>query len=244
MTTVVGFSASLRNARFGLGTAKLVSELKGLGSEQELTDFLQRQTKIRSEDFLEAGRRDGKSFDELFRALGKLRGDRGLSNSEASLAAALWGALQEGAEIDHVPLAAHFPPSGKVRDAEGLKRRIIAADAIISSGPVYFGDRGSLAQSLFDFINADPDLRESVRGKIYAGIAVGAKRNGGQETTLIYQMLDMLQLGALAVGNGSRDNGPVWRHRGRRRCGDAGQRCVRPRDLHRNRPAGSSKSPS
>jgi multimeric flavodoxin WrbA len=39
-------------------------------------------------------------------------------------------------------------------------------------------------------------------GKIYGGLAVGAKRNGGQETTLIYQMLDMLNMGFLAVGNG------------------------------------------
>jgi multimeric flavodoxin WrbA len=46
-------------------------------------------------------------------------------------------------------------------------------------------------------------LRDACRGKVYAGLAVGAKRNGGQETTLIYQMLDMVNLDFLCVGNDS-----------------------------------------
>ena len=32
-------------------------------------------------------------------------------------------------------------------------------------------------------------------------MTVGAKRNGGQETSLIYQMHDIMELGALGVGN-------------------------------------------
>ena len=57
-------------------------------------------------------------------------------------------------------------------------------------------------QGLFEFIASDPSLKRDMAGKIYGGLAVGAKRNGGQETTLIYQMLDMLNMGLLAVGNG------------------------------------------
>src|SRR4051812_6332476 len=97
MTTVLGLSGSLRNARFGAGNARLVDELTHLGTGNDLAEFLAQQTKIRAEDFLEAGRKDGKPFDEMFKALGKLRGERGLSNSEASMAAALWGAAKEGA---------------------------------------------------------------------------------------------------------------------------------------------------
>jgi multimeric flavodoxin WrbA len=93
--------------------------------------------------------------------------------------------------------------SGRGRNLDSLRQQILSASAIILAGPVYFGDRGSLAQSLIDFIAADLDLREACRGKIYAGVAVGAKRNGGQETTLIYQMLDMINLDFLAVGNSS-----------------------------------------
>lgn len=202
MAKILGLSGSLRNARFGAGNEKLVAELSTLVTEQDLVEFLAQQTKIRVEDFLEAGRKDGKPFDEVFQALGKLRGERGLSNSEASMAAALWGAIQEGAEIDHIALGAHFPPNGKIRNAAELKQHILDAQVLIISGPVYFGDRGSLVQSLFDFIASEPELKASMKGKLYAGLAVGAKRNGGQETTLIYQMLDMLQMGALTVGNG------------------------------------------
>ena len=152
---------------------------------------------------MKAGRDEGLSFDKIYSKLRRLRGERGLSNSEAALAAALWGAKQEGAEIRHLSLAGHFPMSGRGRDLNLLRHELEAADALILSGPVYFGDRGSLAQSLIEFIAADDDLRRACRGKVYAGIAVGAKRNGGQETTLIYQMLDMVNLDFFAVGNSS-----------------------------------------
>lgn len=84
-----------------------------------------------------------------------------------------------------------------------LFAKLRAADGILISTPVYFGDRSSLAQTLIDFIASDSRLRTNLAGKIYGGIAVGAKRNGGQETTLIYQLLDMVNLGFLAVGNSS-----------------------------------------
>jgi multimeric flavodoxin WrbA len=39
-------------------------------------------------------------------------------------------------------------------------------------------------------------------GKVFGFITVGAKRNGGQETTIIYAMQNITELGGLAVGNG------------------------------------------
>ena len=56
---------------------------------------------------------------------------------------------------------------------------------------------------LIEFIRSDDKLRKHLRGKAYAGITVGAKRNGGQETTLIYQIVDMSNLNMLVVGNSS-----------------------------------------
>jgi multimeric flavodoxin WrbA len=132
----------------------------------------------------------------------KKRFERGLSNSEAATAAALWAAHHQGASISHIALAEHFPPNGPVRESERLAAALRAADGIIVSSPVYFGDRGSLVQGLFEFIASDASLKHDMTSKIYGGLAVGAKRNGGQETTLIYQMLDMLNMGFLAVGNG------------------------------------------
>ena len=55
--------------------------------------------------------------------------------------------------------------------------------------------------------------------KLYGGITVGAKRNGGQETTLIYQMIDMLNLGFLAVGN---DSDTTAQYGGTGHAGDVG----------------------
>jgi multimeric flavodoxin WrbA len=193
----------LRNARYGRGNDALVRDLADLKDQAELTDWLRTQTEIRFQDFVEAGRNENLTFDAIYDRLRRLRGERGLSNSEAAVSAALWGAHREGAEIRHRSLAHHFPMSGKARDLDGLRAALVEADAVIVSGPVYFGDRGSLTQSLIEFIAADPALRDACVGKVYAGLAVGAKRNGGQETTLIYQLLDMVNLDFLAVGNSS-----------------------------------------
>jgi multimeric flavodoxin WrbA len=200
--SILGLSGSLRNARFRRGSLSLTNEIEGVETEAGLTAYLAQQTKIRADDFLEAGLSSGTPFDEVYRALHKKRFERGLSNSEAATATALWAAHRAGAQISHIGLAEHFPPNGPVRAPGSLAAALRAADGIIVSSPVYFGDRGSLVQSLFEFIAADPSLRQDMAGKIYGGLAVGAKRNGGQETTLIYQMLDMLNMGLLAVGNG------------------------------------------
>ena len=94
-------------------------------------------------------------------------------------------------------------PNGTNKNLDQLKEKLINADGLIVSGPVYFGDRGSLSQSFLELIQRDLELQDAVSGKLYAGIAVGAKRNGGQETTLIYQLFDFLSLGMLGVGNDS-----------------------------------------
>lgn len=203
MPVILGVSASLRNARFGYGSELLCKELSDLQTKERFLEYLKRQTRIRLDEFIESGRREGKPFDEMYQNLSRLKGDRGLSNSEAALAAGLWGALRNGATISHCGLASYFPASGKTRDLDELRQRILSADAILLSGPVYFGDRGSLAQGFIEFLKRDKQCNAHIRGRPYAGIAVGAKRNGGQETTLIYQLIDMTNMNMLAVGNDS-----------------------------------------
>ncbi len=149
----------------------------------------------------------------------KVGGLRGLSNSEVCLVAALWGAREKGAEIDHVALADHFPADGSEVDIDGLKARLRAADGFLLSAPVYFGDRGSLSQRFTEMVRSDPVLMADLAGKLYAGCAVGAKRNGGQETTLIYQMMDMVNVGLLAVGN---DSDTTSQYGGTAHAGDVG----------------------
>lgn len=200
---VLGISGSLRNSRFERGSELLLNELTALKSKEELYTYLENQTKIRAQDFFNAGRAEGLPFDELYKNLVSNHKDRGLSNSEASLAASLYGALEQGVDIDHIGLASYFKASGKVDSLDLLKKKVLNADAIIISGPVYFGDRSSLVQSFFEFLCSDEDLIAHCKGLIFAGISVGAKRNGGQETQLIYQIVDSLNLGMYAVGNSS-----------------------------------------
>jgi multimeric flavodoxin WrbA len=219
LASILGIAASLRNARCGARNRSLVDELRAIGTKDELATYLSRQSQVIVEQFLDAGRREGKDFLEIYRNLTRERRDVGLSNTETALAAALWAAHREGAEIDHVSLGEHFTADGRQRRTDELRAKLLAADGLLISGPVYFGDRGSLAESLIAFIAGDAELRESLRGRVYGGIAVGAKRNGGQETTLIYQMLDMVRLGLLTVGN---DSETTAQYGGTGHAGDVG----------------------
>ncbi|GAB4177445.1 MAG: hypothetical protein Fur006_09130 [Coleofasciculaceae cyanobacterium] len=216
---LLGIAASLRNARWGIGNQELINSLKSIGTEDKLVEFLASESELHLENFLKSGRSENKSFLEIYSNLKKNKGDKGLSNSEVALAASLWAALQNNVDIDHISLPEYFPASGQTRNLDCLKEKLIAADGLLISGPVYFGDRGSLTHSLIDLIRHDSELRHQLQDKVYAGIAVGAKRNGGQETTLIYQMWDMINLGFLAVGN---DSDTTSQYGGTGHAGDVG----------------------
>jgi hypothetical protein len=56
-----------------------------------------------------------------------------------------------------------------------LAAALRAAAGIIVSSPVYFGDSGSLVQSLFEFIASDPSLKQDMAGKIYGGPLSGRR---------------------------------------------------------------------
>jgi len=200
---ILGIAASLRNARASKGNENLISDLKNVKNEIELTSYLERQGKLHLESFFEAGRKDNLSYDQIYKNLKKLSGNKGLSNSEVALSSSLWSAWSKGCEIKHISLCDFFDNSGKVKNEERLKELLLEADGIILSSPVYFGDRGSLSQSLLEYIKTQDDILQETHNKVFAGIAVGAKRNGGQETALIYQMLDFVNIGFLAVGNDS-----------------------------------------
>lgn len=223
---ILGLSASLRNARSKAGAETVLGELAKLGDREAFDAYIAEQANIHLEQFERAGRLEGKPFDELYRNLQRAGGNRGLSNSEIALMSALWGAQEEGAELGFIPLPDHFPADGVSKDLDDLKDRLREADGIILATPVYFGDRSSLAQRFVDMIREDDALRADLAGKIYAGVAVGAKRNGGQETTLIYAMSDMIQLGFLGVGN---DSDTTSQYGGTGHAGDIG---TMPKDVY------------
>ncbi|MEO5377971.1 MAG: NAD(P)H-dependent oxidoreductase [Magnetococcus sp. DMHC-6] len=200
---ILALSASLRNGRWADGVQNLLDEIRQLSDKNELLHFIEKQGQIHVEHFLDAGRKEGLPFDEIYKKLRKLAGNKGLCNSEIGMVVALWAAYQKDCEIDYLPLSHYFTPDGKQRNLDELGQRVQAADALLFCSPVYFGDRSSLAADFIEFIRSHAQLRQSLSGKPVGGIAVGAKRNGGQETTLIYQLLDMLALGMLGLGNDS-----------------------------------------
>ena len=123
-----------------------------------MKSYLNEQAELHFQNFLDSGRAKGFDFSQTYKNLQKLKGDKGLSNSEVALAAALWAASQKGCKIDELSLSEFFPAAGKTRHSDVLKSKLLRADGIVMSTPVYFGDRSSLAQDLIDFIRNDLEL--------------------------------------------------------------------------------------
>ncbi|MGD8561702.1 MAG: flavodoxin family protein [Desulfarculaceae bacterium] len=151
------------------------------------------------------------------------------ANSDLGLMVALWGARQSGAKVEIAALkeTARLTVPGvnesktnsqekRIEDSEKLLlSKIRDVDGVILSTPVYFGDRSSVANKLLQLTSHEKILAD----KVFGVVAVGAKRNGGQETTLIYCLMDALAQGALAVGNGPK----TCQYGGTIVAGDAGK---------------------
>lgn len=197
---VLGISASLRNKRFSYKN-ELVEDLKQIKDLEELNKFVKKQIKITFSDIDKLNKKD-LSFEDKYKQLKKYKGNRGLSNSETALVYALWNSLQEkNIEIDYLSLSNIFESENSEK-LDHFKKKFLNCNALLLSGPVYFGDRGSLTQRMIEFLNSDKECIEHAKKILYAGLAVGAKRNGGQETTLIFQALDFLNMGCKVIGNG------------------------------------------
>lgn len=216
---ILALSASLRNARWGMGVENLIESIRKIESEADLYGFVQQEAQIHFQQFLDAGRAKGIPFDELYKNLRKMTGRKGLCNSEIGMVVALWAANQVGCEIDYLPLANLFGSSGVPNDLNLLKQKLLKADGLLLCSPVYFGDRSSLASDFIGVLARDKALLASLSGKPVAGVAVGAKRNGGQETTLIYQLSDLLALGMVGIGN---DSETTSQYGGTIKAGDVG----------------------
>ncbi len=196
---LIGISASLRNLRRGSGSVKLIEELCSIDSREHLIEYIKNQANLSISAHIRCGEDSNLSLGETYSNQKGYDGGVGLSNSEILLAAALWKARSCGVDIEHICLSEVMGETSKQSKVhDNFLDRIDSADGILISGPVYFGDRGSLTHSLVQVLRKE---NECVKDKFMAGISVGAKRNGGQETTLIYQMVDFLNIGMLAIGN-------------------------------------------
>ena len=144
-----------------------------------------------------------------------------LGNSEIIAGASIVGAAAEGAEVDYFPLIHLFPPKDEPvvelkADEEmfaltkmdtldidpgpfqEMADSLAQSQGVVLSTPVYFGDRSSVANKFLQI----GSVRGLLHDKAMGMVSVGAKRNGGQETTNIFGLFEAVTQGALGVGNG------------------------------------------
>ena len=139
------------------------------------------------------------SETHLYKYIENISRGKKISNSEGGLIASAFGVLPWAKNLKYIRLNKYFLKSGKIINSKLIFKKIKKADGIIFSTPVYFGDRSSI---LHDFVRICEEEKIDLSGKVIGFISVGAKRNGGQETTNIYAIHNFTELGALVVGNG------------------------------------------
>ena len=151
----------------------------------------------------------------MVKVIGIIGSPRTGSNTEIHVKKSLETAKSVGAETEIINLAhAEIEPciacdicksTGECSiydDMREITRKLEDAHGIIIGSPVYFGNVSSQVKMFMDRsrpLRADFKLKDKVAG----AIAVGASRNGGQETTItaIHQFL--LIQDAIIVGDGA-----------------------------------------
>lgn len=92
---------------------------------------------------------------------------------------------------------------------EDIRPKLIGADAIVVSSPVFFGGVSSQIKALFDrtLVLRRDDFK--LKGKIGAAIATGKSRNGGQEFA-IQNIHNWMHIhGMIVVGDGNHFGGGI-----------------------------------
>ncbi|MBW6462468.1 MAG: flavodoxin family protein [DPANN group archaeon] len=92
-------------------------------------------------------------------------------------------------------------------DMQSVYDKLVSADAIIVSSPVYFGNVSAQLKALFDRSVMLRRFGFKLKGKVGAAIAVGGSRNGGQEKTIQAIHDWMLIHGMAVVGDGDHFGG-------------------------------------
>lgn len=150
-----------------------------------------------------------------------IQNNNAICNSDILSGAVSLGMRQCGATADVFPLISLFPryenrvlyKSNRIIDpllastatldldsnkTNTLKKSISGYEGVVLVTPVYFGDRSSVANKFLQLSG----MNDLLKDKVFGAVAVGAKRNGGQETAVIYCLLEALSQGAIIVGNG------------------------------------------
>jgi multimeric flavodoxin WrbA len=103
-------------------------------------------------------------------------------------------------EIEWLHLSDYFFSDGTEKEyLSDLISKVQSADGLIFGTPVYFGAWSSLAQRFYEYLK---DNKVDLFKKVIGFVVVGAKRNGGQETTITFAGWDLMGLGACMVNDG------------------------------------------
>lgn len=85
-------------------------------------------------------------------------------------------------------------------DMQELTKKLLDADGIIMSSPVYFGNMTGLAKSFIDRLRPLRNIH-AFKYKVCGAISTGGFRNGGQETT-VHSIYDFFLIqGGIVVGD-------------------------------------------
>lgn len=85
-------------------------------------------------------------------------------------------------------------------DMQELTKKVLDANGVIMSSPVYFGDMTGLAKSFIDRLRPLRNIH-AFKYKVCGAISTGGFRNGGQETT-IHSIYDFFLIqGGIVVGD-------------------------------------------
>ena len=156
--------------------------------------------------------KETESYQDLYATIYEFASQKKISNSEALMWMALFGAAREGADVDILLLKQVLADAkgGSHVLNEDVRKTVAKADAMVLASPVYFGDCSSWMSLFLDAV--------SLSGKVVGVVSVGAKRNGGQETNNIFTLMTALSRGGVVVGNGP----PTSQYGGTGWAGDVG----------------------
>ncbi|MDY7036478.1 MAG: NAD(P)H-dependent oxidoreductase, partial [Thermodesulfobacteriota bacterium] len=152
------------------------------------------------------------NYQDLYATIYDLASHKKISNSEALMWMALFGAAKEGADVDIVLLGEIYCKRNTqpFKTKGVLEDKVQRAEGIVLATPVYFGDCSSLTNLFLE--------NHFLKDKVIGVVSVGAKRNGGQETANIFTLMEAMSLGSIIVGNGP----PTSQYGGTGWAGDVG----------------------
>lgn len=117
--------------------------------------------------------------------------NRSYGDANTDIALNVVGRAMKGlVDYEQYSLRMGYPSLSKIRDAKGL----------VISTPAYFGMYSSILQEFLIYLRRN---LYDIFPKVIGFVCVGAKRNGGQETSITFAADEFMRLGGIVVNDGA-----------------------------------------